>query len=103
MDCPEGLYFDHISKSCGSQHEAGCFKCPEKIMFTDVPVVNECQQFVRCYNQHPEQLTCADGLYFDTKTITCNFKNATVCEFKVVCPINHSTPIFTRHPSNCAR
>ena len=103
MECAKGKLFNQSTRSCEASESVDCFKCPANVIFVDMPVTNECQQFVRCFNKKPEQLTCADTLYFDSKTNTCNLQNSTTCEFKVVCPSYSDRPIFTRNPTQCSK
>lgn len=100
--CEAGLLFDHLSRSCVQPNLVDCFQCPRNILFVDVFVPNECQQFVRCFNDVPQQMTCANGLSFDRSFQMCNLNAEVSCPFSVQCP-NSNLLSFIRHRDDCAR
>lgn len=101
--CPPDKQFNHITGSCDDAENLKCFECPFGVIFVDLPVPNACNQFVRCYNGRPEQLTCADGLAFDQRYAMCNLQEYVECPFTVECPPNNNELIITRDPQNCAK
>lgn len=101
--CPTNERFDSLSRKCQPAAAVECFKCPADTLFIDIPVANECQQFVRCFNNQTEQLTCANELAFDRKLSMCNHRKDVVCPFEVICPRFHEAPIFTRDRDDCGK
>lgn len=103
MECPATQLFNHITRQCDTPSNVDCFSCPKDVKFIDVPVSNECRQFVRCFNNQTEQLTCADGLAFDISFKMCNWRTYVTCFFEVQCPKITQNPIFIRDRNNCAK
>lgn len=101
--CPTNQLFNHLTNRCDRAENVECFKCPADQVFIDLPVANECQQFVRCFNNQTEQLTCAQGLAFDRRLQMCNHQLNVTCPFEVLCPREHDNLIFTRDRDNCAK
>lgn len=102
--CPARQQFNHITGKCDLNLEAvECFQCPEAVGFADIPVINECQQFVRCFNNRSQQATCGAGLAFDRSISLCNRADLVKCPHETECPRKHARPIFTRHPDDCAK
>lgn len=99
--CPFGQLFNDIINKCDSAERVDCFECPVDV-FNDIPVPNECSQFVRCskYND-PEQLTCSVGLYFDSTVSMCNVANKVECTFKARCPNNTELLVITPDRDTC--
>lgn len=102
MQCAAGLRFDHILGRCEAADTVECFSCPAELIFIDVHVPNECNQFVRCYNGRAEQLTCAQGLRFDVTFGMCNLQHLVKCPFTMECPKSNDNFIIKRDPNNCA-
>lgn len=100
--CDAGLLFDHLSRRCVTPDLVDCFQCPRNTQFADVFVPNECQQFVRCFNNVPEQMTCAHGLAFDRSYQMCNLEGDVACPFTVQCPRSNLLT-FIRHRDDCSR
>lgn len=104
LECPVPQLFNQITGACDLAERVECFTCPEDEFFIDLPVVNECNQFVRCFNNQSEQLICAEGLIFDRQLKMCNYADVDVkCPFEVLCPKIHDSPIFTRDRDNCSK
>lgn len=105
--CPAGQLFNHINRRCDSNRDqVECYTCPDtgrSSDFADWPVANECQQFVRCFDNRTEQRTCGHGLLFDRSVSLCNLAERVPCDYEVECPRRTPKPIFTRHPDDCAR
>lgn len=78
-----------------------CFRCPAGQVFIDVPVDNNCIQFVRCFANVARQQTCSDGLLFDPVQRQCNFDRDVNC----ACPTLDipGFPVMIRDPRNCAK
>lgn len=102
-NCLPNERFDSLTRQCSRADSVECFACPAGELFVDLPVANECQQFVRCFNNQTEQLTCAHDLAFDRKVQMCNHRKDVVCPFEVLCPREHEAPIFTRDRDDCGK
>lgn len=100
--CLNNQLFNSITGLCDHPDRVDCFQCPVNA-FIDVPVANECNQFVRCFNNVSEQLTCNTGLAFDRDYLMCNLEALVECPFEVMCPREHDNLIFTRDRDNCAK
>lgn len=99
--CPSGQRFNDIISKCDSAEHVECFECPVND-FNDIPVPNECSQFVRCSKYgDPEQLTCSVGLYFDPTVKMCNVANRVECTFKARCPNNNDLLVITPDRDTC--
>lgn len=101
--CPHKQLFNSITRQCEQEGSVDCFSCPSDILFIDIAVPNECNQFVRCFNGKSEQLTCNAGLAFDRSFTMCNLETLVECPFEVQCPRDNHSLIFTRDRDNCAR
>lgn len=101
--CAAQELFDNLSHTCEPADKVDCFECPADEFFIDVPVVNECQQFVRCFNNESQQLTCAEGLLFDRNMQQCNLAADVTCPFDVLCPQRNDRLTFIRDRDNCAK
>lgn len=103
--CPARQLFNPVTGKCDVNQDAvECFQCPAPgVGFIDVPVLNECQQFVRCFNNRSQQMTCGAGLAFDRRLALCNEAELVACPHETECPRKHPRPIFTRHPDDCAK
>lgn len=101
--CGSQLLFNHITRRCEQADKVECFACPADELFIDMPVVNECQQFVRCFNNQSEQLTCAEGLMFDRDAQMCNLRANVTCPWEPVCPPRNEDLVFIRDRTNCAK
>lgn len=100
--CAANELFNHITRKCDMPENVECFSCPIDENYIDIPVPNECNQFIRCYKNQSEQLTCNDGLAFDQKYGMCNLIGKVICPFTVECPKYHENPIYTRDPEDCS-
>lgn len=98
--CPSSLQFNRIEERCMLFSQNTCFRCPTGQAFSDVPVDNNCIQFVRCFGNVARQQTCSDGLLFDPVLRQCNFERDVYCD----CPTLDipGWPVMIRDPSNCA-
>lgn len=101
--CIGSELFNHLTRMCDVAENVECFRCPPDKIYVDVPVPNECNQFIRCYKNRTQQLTCNDGLAFDQTYGMCNLIGKVVCPFTVECPVYHEDPIYTRDPEDCAK
>lgn len=101
--CQHGELFDHLTRQCELASRVDCFQCPTDVAFVDLHVSNECNQFIRCFNNASQQLTCAEGLYFDRELQMCNLKKHVSCPFEVFCPREQFNLIFTRDSEDCNR
>lgn len=99
--CPEGQLFNDFIGKCDQQHLVECFKCDPDKFFYDLPVPNECQQFIRCHNGKASQKTCSAGLAFDPSIESCNIKSAVPCPFVVRCPENNEHLIMVADKDSC--
>lgn len=102
-NCPAGQLFNHIINECDLASAVKCFQCPKDQYFTDLPVANECNQFIRCFQGEPEHLTCGPGLAFDRSVQMCNLVKEVKCVFEVLCPPTSVHPIFIRDRTNCSK
>lgn len=100
--CPPRHLFNSITRLCDLEERVDCFSCPPDV-FVDIFVPNECNQFIRCFRNESEQLTCNTGLAFDRSFQMCNLETEVVCPFEVSCPREHHNLIFTRDRDNCAK
>lgn len=100
MTCLTGN-FNRVEERCSLSSQTTCFQCPVGPNFIDVPVDNNCIQFVRCFGNAPRQQTCGDGLLFDPVHGQCNIEREVSCE----CPTIDipSRPVMFRDPRNCSR
>lgn len=99
--CPSGQLFNDIINKCDNAERVECFNCPVND-FNDIPVPNECSQFVRCSKySDPEQITCSVGLYFDPTVNMCNVANKVECKFKARCPKNNEFLVITPDRDTC--
>lgn len=98
--CINGWHFDLLN-GCVTSNTATCFKCPENEYFIDLPIENNCRQFVRCFAGEARQQTCTDGLLFDSARQQCNFQEHVSCS----CSMRDipGRPLFYRDPENCAK
>lgn len=100
--CENNQLFNSVTRQCDRPEHVDCFRCPDAL-FIDVFVPNECNQFVRCFNNQSEQLTCNTGLAFDRSLTMCNLETEVECPFEVTCPRQHDNLIFIRDRDNCAK
>lgn len=103
VKCPGQQLFNSNKRECDAPHNVNCFACPSEPLFIDLPVANECQQFIRCYNKQSKQMTCASGLAFDSKLGVCNLVSRVACNFIRECQPNVLQPLLTRDAYNCSR
>lgn len=102
IPCPPPQLFNADTSECVHPSRADCFECPSG-GFIDIHVRNECNQFIRCIDYVPEQLTCGFGLIFDRELGMCNEGTQVSCPFEVWCPLFHDNLIFLPNPNNCKR
>lgn len=98
--CPPGKLFNDFTKKCDEPDHVECFTCPQSIL-KDLPVPNECNQFIRCNKNVSTQLTCSDGLLYDTNIDHCNVASRVNCIFTVICPKYQEYAIFILDRDSC--
>lgn len=99
--CPVGQRFNNPIRKCDRADRVDCFECPADVPFLDIPLSNECSQFIRCHNGVSEQLTCSVGLAFDPAYRMCNIEDDVLCHFEVTCPRYDDHLIFFRDRDTC--
>jgi len=90
VECPEGLYYDHHHGNCNLPEEVDC----EKLICSGsgsyyVASHEDCASFYECHNYVPTLRTCDNDLYFNDKTMMCDFRSNVPCVMiPIVVPVS---------------
>ncbi|EEB14767.1 chitin binding peritrophin-A, putative [Pediculus humanus corporis] len=80
-DCPNGLQFNIITKSCDMPHNSYCnYVCPVENGFYGVP--GDCGGYFICKNSISEYRMCPPSTHWNTAADTCIFAEESTCPMK---------------------
>lgn len=105
--CTPPYMFDEPRQLCNWDNLVSCFACPAQ-NFVNLPVAQQCDQYVRCVNRQPEHRFCPSDLLFDNSLGQCNVPESVECESAPApppCPAisDPNAPIFIRDEEDCNR
>lgn len=104
LSCESNQLFNANTRKCEPAAGVECFnRCPPSGYYDLFMPATNCNQFTRCFNGKPEQLTCAPGLAFDRALIKCNLATLVDCPFDLWCPHTHDELIFIRDRNDCSK